>query len=1067
MKTFLRTLGQWAGVACLLGTLAVVPAAWAQQPTAPSVSGTVTGADDGAPLVGATVIEKGTTNGTVTDAAGRFSLRAGVGATLVVSFVGYLPQEVPVGNQGAISVTLRADPQQLQDVVVIGYGTQRKKDLTGSIVTLSSKDLVPVPSATSVDQMMQGKVAGVQITQTSGAPGGNVNVVVRGISSITGGNSPLYVVDGYAIGTGGGGSDVSNFSSASYSAGNIAGSSGTNRINPLSSINPGDIESIQVLKDASATAIYGSRGANGVIIITTKRGKLGKPTISFEQSTGIQELAKKLELLTPRQYAEFVAEGRDNAWVFAGGRATDPNSVRNTATQVKPEFRNPEQFANSGYGTDWQDLIFRKGVVQNYQLSTTGTAKDVSYFVSGGYFKQDGIIIGSNFNRFTLRTNLDAQLTPRLKLGASFAGTHSYGDFARAEGHLQFRGLIATATASDPTIPVYDANGNLYSEFSSPTGIPVEHPLLIASEFSDKRNNTNVFSNNYLQYEIAPGLVLRTSLGVNYANNVTRLWKSSKIGLATSRTGAATAGVTSVKTLNWLNENTLNFRRRFADKHELDLLAGFTAQKNTDDIIQAGASDFPTDEVPFLAAGTVAAGTNYLSQWSMLSWLARVNYTLAGRYLFTATIRQDGSSRFGAKNRWGTFPSLALAWRISDEAFLKNNRVVSDLKLRLGYGVSGNNLIPNYATQGLLGIVRNVSNGQLISGVSPTSLANNALTWEKSEQFNLGLDLGLFNNRLTFTADAYSSHKRNLLLNVMLPAASGFDNSLQNIGEVENRGLELSFNSLNVQGDAFRWNTDFNISWNRNKVLALNAETARINTSPYQVAEVGHPIGSFRLLNILGIFQTAQELTSNPRQHPRTQPGDYRFQDVNGDGTINQADRTIVGSPWPDFTWGLGNQFTYRNFSLGINLNGSQGNKVYFQGGETALNVAGVQNQLAVVADRWRSEAQPGAGLYTRAIRNDYAFGFGSGSTKPLFDGSFVRIRNVNLAYAFPRPVLDKLRLQALSVYVDATNLYTFTRYPGYDPEGATTGDNIARAGIDFFAYPNPRTYTAGLRLTF
>lgn len=1028
------------------------------------ISGKITAAEDGKVLVGATITEKGSSNGTTSDAGGQFKLNASPTGTLVVSFIGYAPQEVTVNGRTTINISLKIDQQQLQDVVVVGYGTQRKKDLTGSLVNLTNKDLVPVPSATSVDQMMQGKVAGVQITQTSGAPGGNVNVLIRGISSITGGNSPLYVVDGYAIGTGGGGSDLSTFAANSYSASNIASSSGTNRVNPLTTINPSDIESIQVLKDASATAIYGSRGANGVVIITTKRGKSGKPQISFEHSTGIQQLAKKLDLLSARDYAEYVAEGRDNAWVFAGGKAGDPNSVRSTATQVKPEFRNPGQFA--GKGTDWQDVIFRQGIVQNYQLSASGTSRDVGYYVSGGFFDQKGIIIGSDFKKFTLRTNIDAHLTDKLKLGASFSGAHSYGDFARAEGHLQHRGLISAALASDPTIPVYNADGTPYSEFSSPTGIPVENPVVIAAEFSDKRNNTNVFTNNYLQYEIAPGFVFKTSIGVNYSNNVTRLWKSSKVGLATSRTGAATAGVTEIKSLNWLNENTLNYRHKFGNLHDLDVLAGYTIQKNTDQVLQAGATDFPTDDVHYLAAGAVTSGTDYKSEWSMMSWLARVNYTLAGKYLFTATVRADGSSRFGKQNRWGTFPSFSFAYRVSDEGFMKSVPAINDLKLRASYGIAGNNLIPNYASQGLLSILRNVQGGQVISGVAPSSLSNDLLTWEQSLQTNLGLDLSLFNNRLSFVVDAYRSHKKNLLLNVILPAASGFGSSVQNIGEIENKGLELTVNAQTINKGAFQWNTDFNISWNRNKVLALNSANARIQTSDYQVAQVGYPISSFRLLNILGVFQTQQEVDASPKQHPRVQPGDYRYQDANGDGTITAADRTIVGNPWPDFTWGFGNRFSYKNLTLNISVNGSQGNEIYFQGGEVSLNGAGVQNQLAVMADRWRSADNPGAGQYSRAIRNDYAFGFSAGTTKYLFDGSYVRIRNVNLNYAFPNTLTKKLRLQALSLYADVTNLYTFTKYPGYDPEGSTTGDNVARSGIDFFAYPNPRTYTIGLRVS-
>jgi len=1030
------------------------------------VTGTVSD-ETGSPVPGVNILIKGTTVGTATDAVGSYSLSAPSNSTLVFSFIGYETQELQVANQSVLNVSLLPGTRQLNEVVVVGYGTQKRKDVTGSVASLSNNDLVPVPSATSVDQMMQGKVAGVQITQTSGAPGGNVNVVIRGISSITGGNSPLYVVDGYAIGTGGGGSDVSNFTANTYSTAGMVSSSGVNKINPLSTINPADIESIQVLKDASATAIYGSRGSNGVIIITTKRGKQAKPVISIEHSTGVQQLGKKIELLSPREYAQFVADGRDNAWVFAGGNASDPNNVRSGTTYVKPEFRNLDQFADSGYGTDWQDVIFRTGRVQNYQASVTGSGKDVSYYVSGGYFDQDGIIIGSDFNKFTLRTNIDAQLSPRLKLGSSVAGSYSYGDFARAEGHLQYRGLISAALASDPTIPLLDANGKPYSEFSSPTGIPVEHPLIIASEFSDKRNNSNVFTNNFLEYEIATGLIFKTSFGVNYTTENTRLWQSSKVGRATSRTGAANAAVTSVKSLNYLNENTLNFRRQVGEIHEFDAIVGYTIQKSSDDVLQVGATDFPTDYVPYIAAGTVSAGTNYKSEWSMLSWLARVNYVLSGKYMFTATIRQDGSSRFGAKNKWGSFPSFSAAYRISEEDFMDGVNFLSDLKLRASYGISGNNLIPNYASQGLLGISRYVSNGQVVSGVTSTSLANDQLTWEQSVQTNLGVDLSLFKNRISVIVDAYRSHKKDLLLNVTLPAASGFSSSTQNIGEVENKGLEVTLNSQNIQKNNFSWNMDFNISWNRNKVLALNSEATRINTSAYQVAEVGYPISSFRLLHILGVFQTQEEVSSNPVQHPRTQPGDYRYEDADGNGSISQADRTIVGTPWPDFTFGFGNQFAYKNFTLNVSINGSQGNEVYFQGGEVNLNGAGVQNQLAMMADRWRSPSEPGSGMMSRAIRNDYAFGFSAGISKYLFDGSYVRIRNINLAYAIPKPVIERMKLQSLTVFADATNLFTFTDYPGYDPEGTTTGDNVAGTGVDFFAYPNPRTYSLGVRLSF
>lgn len=1027
------------------------------------VRGKITSAEKQQLIAGVSVLEKGTKNGTTSDKSGEYTLKVSSSAILVFTSTGYRAQEIVVGDNPVIDVEMEPVTDQLSEVVVIGYGTQKKKDLTGSIVNLTSKDLTLGPSA-SFDQMLQGKAAGVQVVQTSGAPGGNVNILIRGISSITGGNSPLYVVDGYAIGTGGGGADLTNFNGSSYTASGIVGSSGVNKINPLSSINPADIESIQILKDASATAIYGSRGANGVVIITTKRGRQGNPTISFDASSGLQELQNKIDLLTPRQYAEFVANGRDNAWVYAGGNVGDPNSVRGTATWVKPEFRNLQSLPEKG--TDWQDVIFRKALVQNYQLSANGGSKDVKYYVSGNYFDQDGIIIGSNFKRLGLRTNIDARLSNRLKLGSSFSGSYSYGDFARAEGHLGTRGIISAALASDPTIPIYDSTGNPYSEFTSLTGIPVENPVVIASEFSDKRNVTNIFTNNYLEYEIMKGLLFKTSFGVNYSNSGTRLWKSSKIGLFTGRTSVATAGVTEIKSLNYLNENTLSFRKVIKEKHEIDALAGFSVQKNSDDFLQAGASNFPTDQVTYLAAGSVVAGTNYKSEWSMVSWFARMNYVFAGKYIFTATIRQDGSSRFGNNQKWGTFPSASIGYRLSDEAFMKNIRFISNLKFRASYGMAGNNLISNYASQGLLGITQSVANGAVIPGITPSSLANDNLTWEQSAQTNFGMDLSLFNNRINLTADVYRSLKKNLLLNVTLPAASGFNSSIQNIGELENKGIEFSVFSENIKSKNFQWTTGINISSNKNKVIALNANTVRIFNSPYQITQVGSPISSFYLLHTTGVFQNQEEISRSPLQNPRVVPGDLKFEDANGDGKITTPDRKIVGSPWPDYTWGLDNRFSYRNLTLSISINASRGNEVYFQGGEILLNDAGVQNQLAMVANRWKSPSDPGNGQIPRAIRNDYAFTISS-TSRYLFDGSFVKIRDINLSYLFPQKVINKLKIQSLSLFVDITNAFTFTKYPGYDPEGSISGDNVAASGIDFFAYPNPRIFTIGAKLSF
>lgn len=1022
------------------------------------ITGRVLDANIRTPLQGVTIKVAGGGQAASTNNLGEYSIEAKTGDLLRFNFLGYDPVEIVVGKESAYDVKLIRSTESLDSVVVVGYGTQRKRDITGSVTSLSPQDLQPGPAA-SFDQMMQGKVAGAQITQTTGAPGGNVNIVIRGINSITGGNQPLYVIDGYAIGAGGSGSDVSSFNGNSYSSEGMANNTAS-KINPLSSINPSDIASIEILKDASATAIYGSRGANGVIIVTTKKGKRGSPTVHLEAAGGFQNVANKLKMMNAQEFAEFHAEGRDNAWVYAGGNASDPNDVRTGGTRVRPEFRNPESLTTN---IDWQDQIFRTAPLQNYQLSTTGGGESVDYMVSLGYYNQQGIIKKSDFNKYNMRSNIDIRLSNRLSLGVSLAGSYTHGNFARAEGHLGTRGLIAAALANSPAMPIYQADGSYSSELLDPLGVPVENPYLILDEFSDKRNSANIFTNNYLQYHLLDGLSIKTSIGVNYVTGSTRLWKSSQIGEWGAKTSPATAGAHNSALLNWLNENTVNYTTNFGEDHKIDAVVGFTAQKESLNMLQAGAMDFPTDLIPYLAGGNVNAGTNYITEWAMLSWLARVNYSFMGKWLLTGTVRRDGSSRFGINNRWGTFPSASLGYRLSDEEFMKSLSFIDHLKLRASYGASGNNLIGNYAHIGLLGIVPYVGNGQPLLGVTPQTLANENLTWERSLQTNFGLDLALFNHRIVLTVDAYRNMKKDLLLNTLLPAATGFGSVTQNIGELENKGLEIALNTRNIASGSFQWNTDFNVSFNRNKVLALNTSSARILSSAYQATQVGQPISSFFLLEATGVFKDWDEVHASPLQHPKTQPGDLKFNDANGDGRITDDDKTFVGTPWPKYTFGFNNQFTYKSLSLGVSLTGSYGQKMYFQGAEIIMNSAGVQNQLALVNDRWRSEENPGNGFVPRAIRNDYARGIGINS-RYLFEASFVRIRNVNLAYKLPSNIF-RSKLPAIDVFADISNVYTFTDYPGYDPEGSSTGDNIAASGIDYFSYPLPRTFTLGIRM--
>lgn len=1046
------------------GLVTVANTGYSQTPSEGAITGIVTSIEENEPLPGVNVVEKGTTNGTITDAKGQYSIQAQSEATLVFSSIGYLNKEVRVGNQTTINVSLQEDVQQLDELVVVGYGTQKKSDLTGSIASVSGEDVL-LPSTANFDQMLQGKVPGVQVSLTSGTPGGGANILVRGVSSITGGNQPLYVIDGYPIDPGGGSnSDLLSFGGSNYSAAGMANNT-QNRINPLSFINPADIESIDVLKDASATAIYGSRGANGVVIITTKRGSYNQSQVKLNVSYGVQEVANKIDLMNARQYAEFVADGRDNAWVYAGGSASDPNDVRTASTRVRPEFRNPESIMQD---TDWQDVIFQVAPVQNYQISANTGNDKMKFYLSGGYFNQQGVIKTSEFQRFNLRTNIDAQLSDKLTVGTSLTGSHGFGRYPNTEGHYGTGNVLMAALAASPTIPVYDENGGYFFDQNDVIdGLGwLANPLAMLEGYSDDRKITDILSNNFIEYSILDGLTLKSSLGIQYGTNVIKLWRSSAVPRFTTLNYPATAGVTKTERINWLNENTLTYRRIFNEKHSFDALIGFTAQKDSYDRMSAGASDFPTDYVTYLSAGIINSGTHLVSEWAMLSLMSRINYTYDSKYLLTATIRRDGSSRFGRNRQWGTFPSFSVGYNISEEGFMDNVNFINSLKLRASYGLSGNNQIGNFTHIGLLSTINYVGNNSLLPGLVPSSLANDELTWEISRQVNLGLDVSLLNERVSLTADIYRDLKTDLLLAVELPAASGFSSSTQNIGDIENKGIELGLQTINLRSDQFEWSSNIVFSANRNEVLKLAADGGRISNSSSQITQVGDPISSFYLLNSQGVFTNDNEVEGAALQHPRTQAGDLRFEDTNQDGVINATDRKIVGNPWPDYTWGFTNRFTYKNLSMSVSLNGSQGASSYFRAGRTILNAAGVQNQVILADRRWRSPDSPGDGLVPRAIRNNYANGFGP-SSRFLFDASFIRIREINLNYRLPATLASRLSIQGLSVFANVVNLHTFTDYPGFDPESSTAGDNVVNTGIDYLTYPLPRTYTLGLNLTF
>ncbi len=1016
--------------------------------TAQTITGKI--ADDtGQPLAGVSIVEKGTKGGVTSKPDGTYTITVRSSkAVLVFSFVGYADKELIAGNQPVIDVTLSPDnSKKLEQVVVVGYGTQRKKDLTGAIASVSAKDIERV-TTNSVDKALQGQVAGLQISTTSGAPGGNTTILVRGISSITGGVEPLFVIDGYPV------------TSVGYS-------------NPLSTINPNDIESVDVLKDASATAIYGSRGSNGVIIITTKRGKAGTPKIAFDSYIGVQEVAHKIKLMNAQQFAQFDIDGRNAGYLdnYPAGSINDDNNTRpGTSYDVSDRYRNKAFMDSVGAGTDWQSVIFRKAVVQSHQVSVSGGSEGTKYSISAGYFNQDGIIIQSNYKRYSFKVNVDTKVSGKVNVGISVLPSFSEEFSPPITGHYGSYGLIVSALGSDPTIPVYNADGSYGSSISGESGnAPIANPIKIANEYKTKTTQFRLFSNAYAEYNMLSNLKLRTTIGTDINYYKFREFKASTLA-TNAPTAPAFANAANNEATNWLSETTLAYKLG-KGQHKLDVIAGFTAQSDYVDAITAGAVNFPDDLVQNINGGTVNVGTENINRNNILSFLARANYVFHDKYLLTATIRRDGSSRFGENKRWGNFPSAAIGWRVSDEAFMKPLHFVSDFKIRASYGVTGNNAIGNYRALSLLSTSNYVMGDALAPGTVPGSLANTNLGWESQSQADIGIDLSLFNNRINIVADYYDKRNKDMLFSVQTPSVTGFTSATVNLGEVQNKGYEFSLNTRNLTGK-LTWTTAFNITFNHNKVLAMSTANDKIygNTGGKgntNVTQVGSPIGVFYGRRVIGVFNSDAEATAYGAE-PLARAGDVKFKDINGDGKIDDNDREIIGSPHPKYFLGFNNTLSYKGFSLDILTNAMVGQKVY--SGTFTANNSGVQNNAAFIDEaRWRSADNPGGGKYGqfgRDIRggknNNFQY-----SSLSLFDASFFRIRQINIGYNLPAAVINKYKVQGARIYVGMTNVHTFTKYWGFDPEVGYAGDNQSVLGVDFGTYPMARTTTLGINVTF
>lgn len=1010
-----------------------------------NISGRVTSSDDGQGIPGVSVTVQGTSQGTVTDVEGNYNLEVpDENATLVFSYVGFISETVTVGSQTVINVELVPDVIALGEIIVVGYGTQERKDITGSIASLNMDEVKDLPVA-SFDQALAGRLPGVQVTQANAAPGGAVSIRIRGGNSLRGNNEPLYVIDGLPIAT----NNQDNFGNVDFD-----NSQAKQRPNILNSINPNDIESIQVLKDASATAIYGSRGANGVIIITTKKGKANRKELNFDAYYGTQQVANELDMLNATQYNNLLREARENSNLNFVALPTDVN-------------------------TDWQDVIYQLAPMQNYNLSYGGGTENSRFRVSANYFNQEGILEGSGIQRYAARFNNETYVGEKLTLGANVSVTRTENETTTANGGGL--GAVSRALVFAPNQPIISPNGNYTQNIFPNTGVEDfedSSPAYLVNDVENEVNSNRILGNLYAQYELIEGLNLKVNLGADFIDGKQVLYLPETRGIRLGRGGAAQ--IIHNTNRNLLIENTIDYTRAFGD-HQFTFLTGQTAQSyESESSILRGEGLAPETKYWDLARNTqpdvgLIARTRF-NDWTLFSYLGRVNYSYKDRYLLTASVRWDGSSRLGENNRWGTFPAASAAWVISEESFFSDVSQVENLKLRVGYGVTGNTDIGSYRSlvnirtdnQIVLNGVNNV-----IIGAWPASLPNPDLQWERTSQFNVGMDVTLFKGRLTATVDYYNKNTEELLWQQLVPLTTGYSSiETTNIGSVENRGFELGLSGDILTGE-LQWQSSVNFSLNRNELTSLGPDITE-NVSNDEYLQVGQPVGVFYGLRTDGLFQVGDDNTLQPN----AEPGDQRFLDINSfdddgnvlagvpDGEINAADRTIIGDPNPDFTFGFNNTLRYKSFDLSIFIQGVIGNDIYNENLNSLLSLDGRTNNLADANNRWtpnNTNTDIPRALFTPADNT----GGGFRSDFYVEDGSFVRLNNVTLGYNLPASVLSNIGLSNLRVYFSGQNLLVITDYSGYDPEVNIFEQNNLRIGIDNGAYPRARTYLLGLNISF
>lgn len=1045
------------------------------------VNGVVTDISSRETLPGVNVTIVGTTLGTMTGVDGRYTLRVtDPDAILEFSYIGYTTQRIVVGDRRVINVQLAPDIALLDEVVVVGYGTQLRTEVTGSIVSIRPETVQNVP-VSSFETALQGRMAGVNVAESTGEPGAAPQILIRGTGSISAGNEPLYVIDGVPV--------SQNYNQQENPATQRAAFPHS-RISPLASLNPNDIESIEVLKDASAAAIYGSRGSNGVILITTKRGRRDTPAqFSFSAYGGVQSAFNIPEMMNAEDLIAYTKDSRNNTYLRVQN-PTDPaspfyNPQYDPNTNAGREESGatgmmliPEAYVNwDGTDTDWLSLVLGTAVLQNYNMSVSGGGENMTYFFGGGYMDQTGIIEGSGFKRYSLTSNINAFITERFQMGLNLSAALTDHD-RKAAGTPYFAnppGIIYSAMTQSPVVSPWAPDGSYAQTEGSHNQLgggttTTNHPLAARDYIDEFINNNRLFGNLNASYALLDNLNFRTMLGFDLDNYQRSYYMGTQLYY---RGGAPRpfAESSSATSFNWLWENTMDYQLEINENHRLSAVVGFTAQKQRDERNRVIAQHFPDDQIRTIGGGQVTGGSQHIEEWSLVSYLARINYVMMNRYLLTATVRSDRSSRFGLNNQTGVFPSMSLGWLMLNEPFMQGVQVFNQLKPRVSYGVTGNFLIPNYGSIGLLTGSNYVIGGQVVAGAVPITLGNAELTWETTRQFNIGVDFALLENRIFGTFDYYISNTTDLLLMVNIPAVTGFTSALTNIGEVENKGFEIQITSRNMVGE-FAWTTDFNFGTNKNEVLRLGPEGDPIlvpgAAGVRHITQIGSPIGSYWGYQVVGIFNTQQEIDAAPNdtQANNPTPGDFQFKDVDGDGQITPDDRTVIGSYHPDFTWGINNTFSWRNIDFSFFFQGVEGREVLNLTSRHMRNGEANFGSYAILNDRWRSPEQPGNGIEPKAERTS-----GGNNNRPssyqVEDGSYVKLRNITLGYTLP-PHLTRNMFRQVRLYAAVTNVAIWTDYIGFNPEvNLSQGASAITPGEDYGAYPLSRAFQIGLDISF